>query len=186
MPRPALIAGPTLLLVGLLMMLVPSAWLASHLVFLAGTLLVPWTALALHDLLAGAPPWLRRSGLVLTCVGALALAGQFLIDFVVAQLAGTGDRGPLFDRVQESPVFDAVFYTAGPALMFVGLLVSGAGLVGLGRRIGWLLVAGTLVVGLSRLLGDRLVEVVGTAAVLLACVVVALPAARPAPASLVR
>lgn len=178
MPRPTLLAGPALLLAGLLLMLSPSAWTVAHMIFLAGTLVMLPAALVLHDLLAGAPPWLRGTGLLLTATGALALAGQFVLDFAVAQLAGDGDRGPLFTRLQASPTLETIFYTAGPALMFIGLAVSGAGLVGQGRRAGWVLIAGTLVVGMSRLLEERLVEVAGTALVLVACALVLVPGTR--------
>jgi hypothetical protein len=174
----ALPAAPALLLAGVVLMIVPDAWTAGHAVFLSGALAMLATAVVLHGLLDGAGRgWLRHGGLALTVAGALALAGQFLIDFVVAQVAGGQEaaRAEVFDRVQESPVFSLAFYTAGPALLFVGLALSGVVLVGHSaalRRPGWVLVAGTLVMGLARVVGLRVLEVVGLGLIVVALVLV--------------
>lgn len=161
-----LIAGPALLLAGVILMMTP-AWTVSHLVFLAGTLVMLPTGVALADLLRDTTPaWVRRAGLALTVAGALALAGQFLIDLVVMHLAA-GDReiaGDLFDQIQESPAFALTFYTVGPALLFTGLAVSGTALIiRSGRQSwpGWMLVAGPLLVGAAQLTDSRPGEAAG-------------------------
>lgn len=168
----ALVIGPALLLAGVLLMMTPGAWTASHLVFLAGTLAMLPTGVVLHDLLADTgPAWVRRTGLTLTLVGALTLAGQFVIDFVVMRLAGgDGDIvATMFDRIQGSPPFALIFYTAGPALLFTGLAVSGVALIiGSGPQHwpGWMLVGGTVLMGTARLIGSRPTEVAGLALIL--------------------
>jgi hypothetical protein len=156
----ALLPGPALLLAGLLLMLTPDAWTVAHLVFLAGTLAMLPAVAALHGLV---PAPLRWVATVLATSGALALAGQFLIDFVVATLAGDGPREAMFDRLQASPPLFLICYAVGPALLFIGLAVYGFAL-----PAGWVLVAATLVVGASRLLDQRLLEAAGLALVLLA------------------
>jgi hypothetical protein len=130
----------------------------------------------LHEVLRDdSPAWLPWSGRVLMFVGALALAGQFLVDLVVMRLAA-GDRtvaGPLFDTVQESAPLALTLYQAGPALLFTGLALVGVALVRRSRQWrlpGWLLVAGTLVEGAARVTDLRAGEVVGLGLVLVALV----------------
>ncbi|CCH33224.1 hypothetical protein ABZ816_19150 [Actinosynnema sp. NPDC047251] len=168
-----LVAGPVLLLVGVLLMMT-DLWTLSHLVFLLGTVLMLPVASRLDVLLRDAsPPWVRVPALVLTVVGALALAGQFVIDFTVVRLAA-GDRaaaGKMFDVLQESPVFALVFYQAGPALLFIGLALAAVGLVNRSWRwAGGLLVAGALVMGAARITGLRPGEVLGLALIVAALV----------------
>lgn len=149
----------------------PDAWTAGHAVFLGGAVAMLPAGVALHRLLDGVGPrWLRRGGLALTVVGALALAGQFVLDFVVAQLAGDNDavRSALFDRLQDTPLTSLFFYTAGPALLFTGLALSGAAMVvprAALARPGAVLVAGTLVMALARITDQRLLEVAGLAVI---------------------
>jgi hypothetical protein len=184
-----LLAGPALLLAGEVLLTVPDAWTAGHAVFLGGALAMLPAAVVLHGRLAGVGPrWLRGAGLLLTVLGALALAGQFLIDFLVAQLAADQDsiRSALFDRLQDAPLLSLAFYTVGPALLFTGLALSGVAMLTraatLGRA-GWTLVAGTLVMALARIVQARLLEVTGLTVILVALVLVARPAAveRPEP-----
>jgi hypothetical protein len=180
-PRPsrgaaaaALVAGPALLLTGVLLMLTPDAWTVSHLVFLAGTLAMLPAGVVLHGLLRdAAPSWVGRAGLALTVVGALVLAGQFVIDLVVMQLAAGESQtaGAMFDLIQASPTFALTFYTAGPALLFAGLAVYGAAMLlrsGPRHQPGWALVGGTLVMGVARVAGTRPGEVAGLALILVA------------------
>jgi hypothetical protein len=170
----SLVVGPALLLAGVLLMMSPDNWTVSHLVFLAGTLVMLPAGVALHQLLSDVTPsWLRRSGLALTIVGALALAGQFVIDLVVMRLAAGESEiaGEMFDQLQASPTFALSFYTVGPALLFTGLAVSGAALIirsGLRHWPGWALVGGTLFMGIARLTGSRPGEVAGLALILVA------------------
>jgi hypothetical protein len=168
-----LVAGPALLLAGVILMMT-SAWTLSHLVFLAGTLVMLPTGAALHDLLRDTTPaWVRRLGLALTVAGALTLAGQFLIDLVVMHLAA-GERelaGELFDQIQASTAFALTLYIVGPALLFAGLVVSGAALVrsgGWGRLPGWMLVVSPLLVGAGRLAESSPAEVAGGVLILAA------------------
>jgi hypothetical protein len=168
--------APALLVTGVLLMPVPGAWTVSHLVFLAGTLAMLPAGVLLHEVLRDdSPAWLPWSGRVLMFVGALALAGQFLVDLVVMRLAA-GDRtvaGPLFDTVQESAPLALTLYQAGPALLFTGLALVGVALVRRSRQWrlpGWLLVAGTLVEGAARVTDLRAGEVVGLGLVLVALV----------------
>ncbi|WP_433261962.1 hypothetical protein ACQPZF_28230 [Actinosynnema sp. CS-041913] len=162
-----LVTGPVLLLVGVVLMMMPNVWTLSHLVFLLGTVAMLPVAVRLDALLRDAsPPWIRVPALVLTVAGALALAGQFVIDFTVLRLAH-GERaaaGAMFDTIQESPVFALVFYQAGPALLFTGLALAAVGLVNRSWRwAGGLLVAGALLVGAARVTGLRAGEVLGLA-----------------------
>jgi hypothetical protein len=171
-------AGPALLLAGIVLMAVPDAWTVSHLVFLAGTLLMLPVAAALP---AYTGPVLGRVAQVLTSAGALALAGQFLLDLAVDQLVDdAAARGPLFDRLQESPAIFLVLYAAGPALLFVGLAVSGAGTAGRHPVPGGLLIAGTLLAGLARIVDQRPVEIAAGALILVALALLA-RAGRPQP-----
>jgi hypothetical protein len=177
LPRAVLPAAPALLLAGVVLMAAPDAWTVAHLVFLGGALLMLPVGAVLHGLLDGAG-WLRPAGTALTTVGALALAGQFVLDFAVRQLAGDADaaRSAMFDRLQESPVFALIFYSAGPALLFTGLALSGLAMVRTRpalRRPGWVLVAGTLVMAAARIVEQRIVEIVGLGLILAALALVA-------------
>jgi hypothetical protein len=169
-----LVVGPVLLLAGVLLMPVPDAWTVSHLVFLAGTLAMLPAGLALHELLRETTsPWVRQSALALTATGTLALAGQFLVDFVVIRLAAGEDRlaAEMFDRIQGSLTLSLTLYLAGPALLFTGLAVSGAALIvrsGPRHWPGWALVGGPVLVGLARITEARPVEVVGLMLILAA------------------
>ena len=168
----ALVVGPGLLLAGEVLLALPDAWTAGHAVFLAGALAMLPAAAALHRLLAGTRPrWLRGAGLALSALGALALAGQFLIDFLVARLAADQDavRSALFDQLEGAPLIFLTLYAVGPALLFTGLAASGAALRG---RPGWLLVAGTLLAALARIVDQRLLEVAAGAVILLALLMV--------------
>lgn len=175
----ALVVGPALLLGGVLLMMTPGAWTASHLVFLAGTLAMLPTGLVLHDLLVGTgQAWVRRTGLALTLVGALTLAGQFVIDFVVMRLAG-GDgatAATMFDHIQGEAALALIFYSVGPALLFTGLAWCGVALVvrsGLRFGPGWMLVAGSLLMGAARIIGSRPTEVAALALILGALALIA-------------
>jgi hypothetical protein len=182
----ALVVGPALLLAGVLLMPAPGAWMASHLIFLTGTLAMLPAGVVLHRLLRdAAPPWMGRSALALTVAGSLALAGQFVIDLVVLRLAA-GDRetaGAMFDLLQGSPAFALTFYTVGPALLFTGLAVSGAAMLvrsGPRHRPGWALIGGTLVMGAARIAGARPGEVAGLALLLAALALTACSAGAAA------
>jgi hypothetical protein len=180
-----LLAAPALLLAGAVLLAVPTAWTVGHAVFLGGAVLMIPAGAALHRLLDGVGPrWLRRGGLALTVVGALALSGQFVLDFVVAQLAGDDEaaRSALFDRLQDTPLTSLVFYTAGPALLFTGLALSGAAMVvprAALARPGAVLVAGTLVMALARATDQRLLEVVGLAVIVGALALAVRPSTAP-------
>jgi hypothetical protein len=193
-PRAAgltLLAAPALLLVGTVLLSLPDSWTAGHAIFLAGALLMLPAAAVLHDLLAGVgPAWLRHAGLALTAAGALALAGQFLLDFAVAQLAADDDatRSALFDRLQDAPLMALAFYTAGPALLFTGLALSGAAMVvpqAELARPGAILVVGTLVMGLARIVDQRVLEMAGLVLILLAFALVVRPGVLARTAQLV-
>jgi hypothetical protein len=169
---PILTLAPALLVLGVLLMSLPGAWTASHLIFLSGVVTMLPAGVLLHDLVRDdALAWLPWSGRALMFAGALALAGQFLIDLVVMRLAH-GDRtrtGPMFDTIQESTPFALVAYHVGPALLFTGLAVFGMAFVRrAGRWLlpGWLLIAGSLTVGAARITDLRAVEVIGLALIL--------------------
>lgn len=165
--------APLLLAAGRGLMLVPSAegfttlWTVTHVMFLAGTVLMIPAALAMSQLACGyARPWLRDLGVAVVFVGALALAAQFVVDLMVAVLAN-GDpqaAGALFDQLQTSAPIDLVLYTAGPSFMFVGLIVLAAALARLPRMRRWAVIAlvvGPSVVGIGRVTGNALIEVAG-------------------------
>ncbi|MGH3876001.1 MAG: hypothetical protein ACRDSK_03090 [Actinophytocola sp.] len=182
---PILALAPALLVVGVLLMSTTDAWTASHLIFLCGAVTMLPAGVLLHDLVRDGPAWLPWSGRALMFAGALALAGQFLIDLVVMRLAG-GDRtltGPMFDTIQESTPLALIVYQVGPALLYTGLAVFGISFI---RRTGqwflpgWLLVAGSLTVGAARITDIRAVEVIGLALVLAALVLTVALARSPA------
>jgi hypothetical protein len=184
--RAALLAGPALLLAGEVLLSLPDAWTVGHAVFLAGALAMLPTALALHDLLDGVGPrWLRAAGLALTALGALALAGQFLIDFLVARLAADQDavRSALFDQLEGAPLVSLTFYTVGPALLFTGLAASGAAMLTrpVLARPGAILIAGTLLAALSRIVDQRLLEIAAGAVIVLALLLALRPTAPATP-----
>lgn len=163
-------AGPALLLAGVLLMALPDAWTVSHVVFLAGTLVMLPVAAALAGLTA---PVLGRVAQLLTALGALALAGQFLLDLAVDQLAAdAAARGPLFDQLQSSPALFLTLYAVGPSLLFAGLALFGVGLLGRAPVPGWLLIAGTLLTGLSRIIEQWPVQAAGGALILVALTMV--------------
>jgi hypothetical protein len=116
--------------------------------------------------------WLRAAGLALTAVGALALAGQFVIDFAVAHLAADQDavRSALFDQIQAAPLMFVTFSAVGPALLFTGLALSGVAMLTrpVLARAGGALVLGTLLAALARIIDQRLVEVAAGAVIVLA------------------
>lgn len=168
-----LVPAPALMLVGVALMPIPGTWNLSHLLFLAGTLLMAPAALTLHRLADRGSVLLRRVGLGLTLVGVPALAGQLLIDLVVLELAGGERRGmaPLFRTIQASPAFELPLYTVGPALLFTGLALSGAAL--LRNRGGWpggVLIAGTLLMGAARIADVQVAEIAALVLILAAFV----------------
>jgi hypothetical protein len=169
-----LVGGPALLAAGVVMMMTPSAWTVSHLIFLAGAMTMIPAAMAVHDLVRWtSPSWPPRLGLWLAVAGALALSSQFVIDLTVMQLAN-GNRdvaGEMFDQIQQSSAFSLLLYTLGPALLFVGLAVFGAVMIINSRRWlrpGWILVTGALLMGLARGIGSRPTEVAALALILIA------------------
>lgn len=165
----AMIIGPFLLLAGVVLMILPGFWTLSHLVFLAGSLAMLPTGVALHGLFVDRhPTWPTRTALLLTSAGALALAGQFVIDFVVVHVGG-GDAEAvdrMFDTIQSAAPMDLIFYTVGPALLFTGLAVFGVLLIlrpNPRRLPGWMLVAGASLMGVARVVESRPTEVVALA-----------------------
>jgi hypothetical protein len=174
-----LVAGPALMAVGVVLMMMPSAWTVSHLIFLAGTLTMIPAAMVIHELVRGiSPSWLPRVGLWLAVTGALALSSQFVIDLAVMELAN-GNRdvaGEMFDQIQQSSAFSLTLYIVGPALLFVGLAVFGAAMIIRSRRWiqpGWILVTGALLMGLARVIGSRPTEVAALVIILIALACVA-------------
>lgn len=169
-----LVGGPALMAAGVVQMMTPSAWTVSHLIFLAGALTMIPAAMVIHELVKRvSPSWLPKVGLWLTVTGALALSGQFVIDLTVMHLAN-GNRdvaGEMFDQIQQSSAFSLTVYLVGPALLFVGLAVSGAAMIihsPLWLRPGWILVTGSLLMGLARVIGSRPTEVAALVLILIA------------------
>lgn len=175
-----MVIAPLLLVVGRGVMLVPSAegfttlWTITHVVFLAGTVLMIPAALAMSQVARGhARPLLRDVGVAVVFVGALALAAQFVVDLMVAVLAHGDSQaaGALFDQLQASALVDLVLYTVGPSLMFVGLIVQAAALARVRALPRWAVIAlvvGPSVVGIGRATGRALVEVAGLTLIVIA------------------
>jgi hypothetical protein len=176
--------APVLLAAGRGLMMVPSAqdfttlWTVTHVMFLAGTVLMIPAALALSQLARGyAKPWLRDLGVSIVFVGALALAAQFVVDLMVAVLAH-GDpqaAGTLFDQLQASALIDLVLYTVGPSFMFVGLIVQAAALARVRSVQRWAVIVlgvGPPVVGIGRATGSALIEVSGLVLIAIAMAVI--------------
>lgn len=156
--------APGLLAVGTALMITPDAWRVSHAVYLSGAvaMLIVGSVLAGLPFAPGLPRLLGCVGAGLTMAGALALSGQFVIDFTVMQLAGgeSDVTGAMFVRLQESLAFSAVFYTVGPALLFLGLSLVGLAVARSSLpAAGWTMTGGSLVMGLGRVIEERAVEV---------------------------
>jgi hypothetical protein len=150
-------------------------WQLAHLMGLAGVLFFAAAVLMLGRLLPRTP-W--RTGVVtVTLTGAAASAVQFGADIVEGFIAA--DRAEL-KSLQHSftaiPGVEAAFYTVGPPLFFLGLLVLTILLAAAGRLPWWspiVLLAG-IVLPMVTL---DLLPIAGL------CMLVALfPARRPAPA----
>jgi hypothetical protein len=168
-----MVVAPLLLVLGRALMLMPSAqgfttlWTVTHVMYLAGTVLMIPAALAMRQLAHGhVPPLLRDAGVALVFVGALALGAQFVVDLMVAVLADGDPQagGTLFDQLQASAPVGLTLYTVGPSLLFVGLMVQAAGLARVRTIRRWAaiaLVVGPSVVGVGRATGLALIEVAG-------------------------
>jgi hypothetical protein len=179
----AVMVAPLLLAAGRGLMLVPSAqdfttlWTVTHVMFLAGTVLMIPAAVAMSQLARGyAGPLLRDVGVAVVFVGALALGAQFVVDLMVAVLAH-GDpqaAGALFDQLQASALIDLVLYTVGPSFMFVGLIVQAAALVRVRSVQRWAVIAlvvGPSVVGIGRVTSSALIELAGLVLIAIAMAV---------------
>lgn len=156
--------APGLLAAGTALMITPNAWTLSHAIYLSGAvaMLVVVDTLARLPFAPGLPKRLGRVGAGLTMAGALALSGQFVIDFTVMQLAGgeSDAAGDMFRRLQDSFAFSAVFYTVGPTLLFLGLGLVGLALVSCSMSAaGWTLAGGSLAMGIARVIDERAAEV---------------------------
>jgi hypothetical protein len=156
--------APGLLAVGTALMITPNAWTLSHAIYLSGAvaMLIVGCRLARLPFAPGLPDRLGRIGAGLTVTGALALSGQFVIDFAVMQLAGgeSDTAGDMFVRLGESLTFSTVFYTVGPALLFIGLSIVGLAVArGPLPAAGWTMTGGSLAMGLARVISERAVEV---------------------------
>lgn len=156
--------APGLLAAGTVLMMTPDAWTVSHAIYLCGAvaMLVVGSIVAGLPFPPGLPRLMSRVGAGLIVVGALALSGQFVIDFTVMQLAGgeSDAAGDMFVRLQGSWVFSAVFYTVGPALLFLGLSLVGLAVARcFVPAAGWALTSGSVAMGVARVIGERAVEV---------------------------
>ena len=175
-----MVIAPLLLVTGRGLMLVPSArgfttwWTVTHVMFLAGTVLMIPAALALSRLARGhAGPVLRDLGVAVVFVGALALAAQFVVDLTVSVLADGDPQagGALFDQLQAVALIDLTLYVVGPALLFVGLIVQAVALARVRAVPRWAviaLVAGPSLDGIGRATGQAVVEVAGLALIAIA------------------
>lgn len=166
-----LVIAPALLAVGTVLMLTPDAWTAAHLTYLAGAVTMLAVGGKLWRLFGepGVPRRLSRIGGAMTTIGALALSGQFVIDLAVMRLAeGEGEvTATMFNRIQDSWVMSATFYSVGPAVLFLGLAVAGVALTR--SRLpapGWILTAGSLLMGTARIVDMRILEVVALVLIL--------------------
>ncbi|MEV1067240.1 hypothetical protein [Streptomyces sp. NPDC050263] len=135
------------------------AWTAGHLAFLAALILFVPVFLELRRL-AGRGPFATGTAVV-GVVGTLCSMAQITIDIVVGARADdhAAMRG-MFADVQSVPGVALVVYTAGPALLFLGLLVLFCRLAAARTVPVWRAVAVALAVLVS-LLGLDMLPAVG-------------------------
>ena len=111
-------------------------WQAAHLANLVSLALFVVVVLGMRRMLPGGP-W-REVVVVGTLAGIAALAGQFINDIVAAALAT--DRPEMVvigDRFQAVPGVMPAFYTVGPQLFAIGLVVLTAVVARVGRLPWW-------------------------------------------------
>jgi hypothetical protein len=147
-------------------------WAVSHgLLFAAVVLLIP-ASLAFRHLLRGrvGEGW-RDLGPALVVVGALATAGNFTIDLVAWQLAATqAEMNTLFTRVRSSLPLAVAFYSVGPGLLPLGMLVQLLSLVRarvVARWLPALAALGVVIVAVGQTSGSDTAVVAGYVVVLL-------------------
>lgn len=155
--------APTLLVMGTVAMLTPNAWTVAHAVYLTGAVGMILVGVTLTRWTPGTGPSIvfARAGGVLTLLGALALTAQFVIDFWVMSQAG-GERAvaaELVGDLQQVPLITLTVYAVGPALLFVGLMLSGVAMVRTINGPGWVLLGGSALMGLARVVDQRVLEV---------------------------
>ncbi|MEU4210308.1 hypothetical protein AB0F13_09990 [Streptomyces sp. NPDC026206] len=103
-------------------------WSIGHLALLAGVLLFVPVFVGLRGAAArGSGPagrWFAGTGAVLGLLGVAAVTGQAVIDLVVGYCsADRATMDELFDRIQGGPGIGPAFYTVGPLLFHVGLVL---------------------------------------------------------------
>ncbi|MEU5049381.1 hypothetical protein [Streptomyces sp. NPDC021096] len=103
-------------------------WSLGHLALLAGVVLfVPVFAGLRRMAVRGRGPaarWFAGSALALGLLGVAAVTVQAGIDLVVGySAADRAGMNELFERIQGTPGMKPAFYTVGPVLFYVGLLL---------------------------------------------------------------
>jgi hypothetical protein len=126
LPAVGLAAAPLVWLSGWAIMRLNGAkptigWDVAHALWIVGFALFGAAAYALFRL-AGAT-LAGRVALTVALIGAATLVGQMAIDLVVGlRAADKPAMTALYDKVFAAPGVELIFFTVGPALLFVGLL----------------------------------------------------------------
>lgn len=170
--RATLWSAPLLLVIGTIALIAPHAWTFGHAVYLAGAvgMIVAGLTLCRWHPGSGVTVFFARVGGGITVLGAMALTAQFVIDFVVMARAGGERHGAveLVRHLQRSAPITAAFYTVGPALLFVGLMLVGVAMLPSLTAAGSALLAGSALMGVARIVDLRPLEVVALIAIVIA------------------
>ncbi|WP_244211177.1 hypothetical protein [Amycolatopsis kentuckyensis] len=111
------------------------AWTTGHLFFLAGLVFFVQAFRTMWTLAGRTRP--ATAGFAAGIAGALAVGVQFGIDIVVGfRSADRAGMDASFTRIQNTPGVEAAFYSYGPMLFFVGMVVL-VTLLAVGRRVPW-------------------------------------------------
>lgn len=126
-----LVAGPALLVLGWLLLIVNAgrgandAWAVGHVVLLAGVALWVPNVLVVRDLTPQVGHELADPAFWLALFGSLAVAGQLSIDLAAWALDLDGaSLAAFFASLRERPLLTLIVHTVGPSLLFLGALIA--------------------------------------------------------------
>jgi hypothetical protein len=99
-------------------------WFLSHVLLLAGAVLIIPAVLGLSYPLNTSSPGAADISLTLSFLGAMALVGQFAIDLAVGHLSSSqAEMSSMFRRLATAPIIRLPFHLVGPILFYLGLLM---------------------------------------------------------------
>ena len=107
-----------------------STWINSHILLLAGTILMIPAALGIWRVVGRSKgAWLADIGLVIVMIFSFFLAGQYAIDFVMPLIAKAGGEAlSVHNALFDTPITNILFYNL-PETVFLGFIALTAALV---------------------------------------------------------